>query len=638
MKFSPLLLASVGLAQSFYSPTDSYAPGNVDCPSNGTDIVRKGEGLSPQERDWVQNRHEQTRPELLSYLKRVGFKSVDPDQFLGQDTNITIGLSFSGGGYRAMLAGAGQFAALDARTPNATEQGHVGGLVQAATYLVGLSGGNWMVGSVVINNFTTIPELQHSSDVWDLEHSMINPGGINIFKTGSYWDDIRDDVNDKQAAGYNTSFTDIWGRGLSYQFFNASNTARLTWSEIQNYDHFKNHSMPYPIVVADGRAPGTRIISGNSTIFEMSPFEVGSWDPNVYSFAKTEWLGTNMTNGKPNGTCVHGFDNAGFVVGTSSSLFNQFILQLNSTGVTGVVYDLAHSILKRLDKDSDDIAIYSPNPFKGMTYLNNNSISNTDYLDLVDGGEDGQNVPYYPLLQPERAVDVIISYDNSADTDFNWPNGTSAVQTYRRQFENQNNGTIFPYVPDVNTFINENLTSRPAFFGCDVANLTSLDKNGYTQVNSSAALPPLIVYIANYPWTFFSNTSTMSKLSYDKKEVAGMIENGYSTSTQFNGTVDPDWPVCLGCALLQREATRRNQSLGSDCDQCFQKYCWNGKTDDNAEKALKFAPQIYANGPNVSSNASIGQATSTSKPKKNGAEGLVPGMAGLVIGLGALLL
>lgn len=209
-----------------------------------------------------------------------------------------------------------------------------------------------------------------------------------------------------------------------------------------------------------------------------------------------------MTNGRPNGTCVHGFDNAGFIVGTSSSLFNQFILQLNSTGVTGVVYDLAHSILKRLDKDSDDIAIYSPNPFKGMSYLGNSSIAQTEYLDLVDGGEDGQNVPYYPLLQPERAVDVVISYDNSADTDFNWPNGTSAVQTYRRQFENQANGTIFPYVPDVNTFINENLTSRPAFFGCDVQNMTSLDKNGYTDVNSSAALPLSLSTLLTTPGPF----------------------------------------------------------------------------------------------------------------------------------------
>jgi lysophospholipase len=37
-----------------------------------------------------------------------------------------------------------------------------------------------------------------------------------------YYGTMVDEVNAKQNAGFNTSFTDYWGRSLSYQLFNAS--------------------------------------------------------------------------------------------------------------------------------------------------------------------------------------------------------------------------------------------------------------------------------------------------------------------------------------------------------------------------------------------------------------------------------
>jgi hypothetical protein len=37
-----------------------------------------------------------------------------------------------------------------------------------------------------------------------------------------YYDTMVDDINAKQNAGFNTSFTDYWGRSLSYQLFNSS--------------------------------------------------------------------------------------------------------------------------------------------------------------------------------------------------------------------------------------------------------------------------------------------------------------------------------------------------------------------------------------------------------------------------------
>lgn len=120
-------------------------------------------------------------------------------RLLLSNTSINFGLTFAGGGYRAMLTGAGAFAAYDNRTVGSTEPGHLGGLVQAATYVSGLSGASWLLGSIVANNFTTIEALLDSKDVWDLSNSIFNTGGINIFSTAKYYDKLVDDVDSKRV-------------------------------------------------------------------------------------------------------------------------------------------------------------------------------------------------------------------------------------------------------------------------------------------------------------------------------------------------------------------------------------------------------------------------------------------------------
>ncbi|CAN6601461.1 lysophospholipase 3 [Trichomonascus vanleenenianus] len=583
-----------------WSPTNSYAPGNVSCPKVDT-FVRAASDISDSEKSWVQSRQQVIKPALLDFFNRANLTDFDVNTFFSNTTS-NIALAFSGGGYRAMLCGAGQFAALDNRTINSTNSGHLGGLVQASTYFAGLSGGNWFLNSIVLNNFTSVQALQGSKDLWDLEHSIVNPGGADIFSTAKYWDDIKDDVESKEDAGFNTSITDIWGRGLSQQFIGLDEGGpAMSWSDIQNFPGFLNHSMPFPIVVADGREPNTTIIALNSTVFEFNPYELGSWDPSLYAFTDLEYIGTNVSNGKPTGDqCVRGFDQAGFVLGTSSSLFNQFILQLNSTGVSGVVYDLAEDILKKLGQDNDDIAIYAPNPFKDTTF-GNSSIEQAEWLTLVDGGEDNQNIPLYPLIQPERQVDVIFAFDNSADTTYSWPNGSSMVNSYERQFEAASNNTIFPYVPDTTTFINQGLIERPTFFGCNGSNLTSLLADKHLNTSDEFYIPPLIVYVANYAHSFFSNTSTF-KMSYSTEEVAGMIQNGYNVVTRQNSTLDSDWPSCVACAIIQREVERRGQTPTAQCQQCFQKYCWDGTTDDSAVNTTGpgFAPTLSVKGNSAS--------------------------------------
>lgn len=603
MKWAAVLLFALEAAA--WSPTDSYAPGKVLCPDRS--LVRVASGLSDNETAWVEGRHKETDARLIDFLDNAGLDDFNATEFITETANksITIGLAFSGGGYRAMLNGAGQLAALDNRTTNAYKSG-LGGLLQASTYLVGLSGGNWLVGTIAMNNFTSVQTILDAGEIWDLENSIVNPGGWNLVDTYRYYRDINNDLEAKRDAGFELSLTDTWGRALSHQFFSnlSDSGAALTWLTLALSDVFTEYDMPFPISVAVGRTPGTYVISGNSTVFEMNPFEIGSWDPSLYQFSEIKYLGSYLSDGtSPNNTCYAGFDNAGYIMGTSSSLFNQFILQINTTSLSSTIKSLISSILGKVSSDEDDVAVYRPNPFYKTDAGSVDTITSNQSLYLVDGGEDLQNIPLAPLLQPEREVDVIFAYDNSADTDQYWPNGTSLVATYERQFLEQGNGTLFPYVPDQATFRNLNLTAKPAFFGCDATNLSSLITSSNNSASGHIYNTPLVVYTANRPFTYWSNTSTFT-MSYEEWEKRGLIKNGFEVASRLNRSLDSDWTACVGCAIIRREQERQGVEQSDQCKECFDRYCWDG-TIDTLEPGINFTTTGTTNGNEDNGNRTV---------------------------------
>lgn len=389
-------------------------------------------------------------------------------------------------------------------------------------------------------------------------------GGIQVLDTVGYYNDLYDTVNAKAETPYNfnTSLTDYWGRALSFQLVNASDGGpAYTWSSIANDAQFSAGNTPMPLLVAEGRAPGEVIISGNATNYEFNPWEMGSFDPTVYGFAPLKYTGSNFTNGKvvANEQCIEGFDNVGFVMGTSSSLFNQLILNIDSTSAPQILKTVIGNILTDLGKADNDIADWTPNPFY---HFNNDTNPNalSQRLTLVDGGEDLQNIPLNPLIQPIRAVDVIFAVDSSADTTAdngaaNWPNGTSLVATYERSLVSKiENGTAFPSIPGQNTFVNLGLNTRPTFFGCDSSNLTGP--------------APLVVYVPNTPYVYNSNVSTFT-MTYNNTERNAIIQNGYDVATMGNGTLDADFPVCVGCAVLSRSLERTGTTVPDACKACF---------------------------------------------------------------------
>ncbi|KAK6459157.1 lysophospholipase catalytic domain-containing protein [Scheffersomyces xylosifermentans] len=599
-----------------------YAPYPTKCPD--TPLVREAKNISNEESEYISKRQEITNKELIKFLNSTAqLSDFDAEKFItdySSEHNITIGLAFSGGGYRAMLCGAGELLSLDDRYDGSIEDG-LGGLLQSATYLTGLSGGNWLVGSVVLNDWISIADiLKGNIDIWNLQDSIFNPSGINVVKTVQYYYNIESSISAKFDAGFDTSITDIWGRALSHQFFPDDDSGEnITWSSIRELSSFKNYEMPFPIVVANGRTPGTFIINENSTVFEINPYELGSWDPSLNSFSDVKYIGSYLDNGNPNNSesCIANFDNAGFIMGTSSSLFNQFILRLGTTDLNAAIKTVLNTILGHLSYNHDDIAAYSPNPFYGVDTASVQKIVVNDTLFLVDGGEDSQNVPFYPLIQKARDLDVIFAFDNSADTDKQWPNGTSIVSTYLRQFADQGKGSPFPFVPDVKDYLKQKLNEKPVFFGCDAANLTSLiDYHGVEGLNETDI--PLVVQFHNRRYSFNSNTSTF-KMSYDDDEFLGLIQNGFEVSSRGNFSEDSQWPTCVGCAIIRRSQERLGIEQSDECKMCFDRYCWKGgieqaaSSNANLNSVLDATQEAETNSQTSSASSETSSSSTTTK-------------------------
>ncbi|EMG49811.1 Lysophospholipase 3 [Candida maltosa Xu316] len=617
---------------------NDYAPYNTTCPASGS-LVREATDISDDEKNYIQKRYEKTNKNLIDFLStKSNLTDFDAESFINDNAanhNITIGLAFSGGGYRAMLCGAGQMLGMDGRYDDANNHG-LGGLLDSATYVSGLSGGNWLVGSLVLNDWLSVKDIVNGdSQIWQLEDSILNPSGIRIDKTIAYYYGLSQALQGKEDAGFNTSITDLWGRALAQQFFeDDTGGANVTWSSIRNLSSFENHDMPYPIVIANGRTPHTLIVNENSTIFEISPYELGSWDPSLRSFSDVQYIGSSMHNGDPNNTdkCIGNFDNAGFIMGTSSSLFNQVLLQLDNYPINSVIKSILTRFLTDVSESEFDIALYKPNPFLGADFASSQSIVNNDTLYLCDGGEDLQNVPFYSLIQTTRDVDVIFAFDNSADTNLSWPNGTSIMETYKRQFSVQGKGTPFPFVPDVERFLDEDLGSKPVFFGCNASDLADLVAwHGNDKINETDV--PLVVYTSNDRMSYNSNFSTF-KLSYTDQEKFGAIRNGFEVVTRNNLTVDDNWLTCVGCAIIRRQQERLGEEQSDECKKCFQEYCWQGSLNEAAAvssvsgisglatMSRSTTSQSTATSTTSDSSDSSSSTTTSSSSKKNSGESL----------------
>jgi hypothetical protein len=161
--------------------TTGYAPSAVQCPQV-LPTIRAGATLSVNETSWLKVRQTNTVWALRDFLSRANISGLDTNTYIGAGTDANslpnIGIAISGGGYRAMMNGAGAIAAFDNRTTNSTSQGQLGGILQASTYISGLSGGSWLVGSLYAQNFPSVQEVMTGvpndpGTLWQFSNSIL---------------------------------------------------------------------------------------------------------------------------------------------------------------------------------------------------------------------------------------------------------------------------------------------------------------------------------------------------------------------------------------------------------------------------------------------------------------------------------
>ncbi|ORY61540.1 lysophospholipase catalytic domain-containing protein [Pseudomassariella vexata] len=497
--------------------TSNYQPIDTTCPA--TSLVRAADGISTAEQAYITARKAVADKALAAWLLK---------QSSAFDTSSlpTVGLTTSGGGYRSLLVGAGFYQGLDSRDTDET----TGGLVQSLTYQAGLSGGSWFLSSLAGNNWPTVSYLK--ANLWEdaFDNSLLVPANIFSIDGLTQYAVIVGELSAKEEAGYDTTLVDPYGRLLSYQLLEGTHGgSSVRLSGLADLGNFKSYNVPYPIITTIGvpAATGECWPDLDAPIYEFHPYEYGSWDTGIAAFTDSLYMGSSLNAGVPAGdSCTAQYDNLGYILGTSSNLFNALCSIIDSVNSTT---DLSETLEGMIPHDSvfnDLFGIY-PNPF--YKFEQSSSVVNDKYLTLADGGETNQNNPIWPFIQNGgRSVDVLIVNDNSADTDDNFPNGTEILTTYQRA---QEVGlTKMPYIPSVDTFVSQGLNKRATFFGCDEPETT------------------LMVFVPNVDYTFASNTAT-SKLSYSADETNAMIANGLQVATQGG---EEGWPLCLACAVMSR--------------------------------------------------------------------------------------
>ncbi|CAR30899.1 ZYRO0E05126p [Zygosaccharomyces rouxii] len=408
----------------------------------------------------------------------------------------------------------------------------------------------------IMDFFLQRNDKQEEEDLDDNENSLF--GSIqSLHQVIQFYIDLHLGIRPKKMQGFTISFTDYLGKALKKKLSNTKGQSSSFSQLMMNSTKFQDFKAPIPLFIANCRNEHLK-----NVIFEFNPFEFGSWESNLGLFVKMPYLGSTIEAGNPS-RCINGFDDIGFITATSSSIFNNvliYIWQLTAQSsretmraVKNImsIFGLGNGKLDEksfrptsLNNLDTDYAVYQPNPFYHYPGINN-ELTQNDYLYLVDGGEDGENIPLRPLTIPQRNLDIIFVIDSSSD-EFNYPRGKK-LKNVLHQLQNEEIDSHSYSIPDF-----DKVNQYPIALGCYQPHL------------------PIILYHPNAPHSYNSNTSTF-KITYNESEVNGMLQNG---RVIFSLSSNPEHMDCIGCLIAKRRIEQVDKSrMPKICRQCFEDYC-----------------------------------------------------------------
>ncbi|KAJ9097411.1 hypothetical protein QFC19_006781 [Naganishia cerealis] len=173
----------------------NYGPIKVDCKSD-TVWLRKANSLSLSEQSYIDQRAVHLDSAWESQVQRLNLSRPS--------RTPVVAMALSGGGYRAMLSGSGMAFGLDSED----EGNSVGDVLGLSSYVSGLSGGSWAVGSFYANEGRPPKELV--DEVWHLQDHLVAP-----IKFGSFYAHIVEEVDHKRDQSFEVQITDAWALALT---------------------------------------------------------------------------------------------------------------------------------------------------------------------------------------------------------------------------------------------------------------------------------------------------------------------------------------------------------------------------------------------------------------------------------------
>ncbi|KAI7945485.1 hypothetical protein MJO29_011873, partial [Puccinia striiformis f. sp. tritici] len=593
------------------APSGGYAPSRRPCPE--TVLVRQPSvhgPLNSGEAEYVLTKAQKSLPLWRTYLDNAGLLGFDVDEFLSEATRnggtpaVTLpnlGFALSGGGARAGLVGAGILNAFDSNNPAAVTA-KTGGILQLANYAAGLSGASWLLGSWATANFPSFTSLNET--VWKLTQ----PDAIyDIAILKQIHRDLKT-ASQKALAGFPISIVDAWAQlivdhtmqvlhHVSSEIHNTTHHANaVLLSSVKDLPGFKSRYAPFIIITATSRENGKGELTLDDPVYEFTPEEFGTWHPSLNAFIPIQFLGTKINQGQISrgDRCVVGFESMGYA--TSSNIFSTS----EKTRDDPIWVAIIHKLMNFMTHNVYDEAII-PNPFQGLGLgfgLDGGYPSKDDEnLYLADSSLSGETLPLWPLIQPSRNLDVIITVDSSNRAKPSvksrvYPNGTSLYASYRKILPPDYAAYHFPTVPDPygGNFSRLGYNKRPVFFGCDETSpLIIYLPNYFIVAPTDTPTTQMHWHFSAYPIVAFSDA--LDHILFYNTEIDGYFKNGFALATQTRASANSmsddmqglfdragpsssiEWSICLACALIDKQQKRNGKRRTAQCQSCFDMYC-----------------------------------------------------------------
>lgn len=339
--------------------------------------VRQGNELCEGELEYLKNR--------TLTIKNV----LEKNNYSPKEKIPTISIVCSGGGYRAMLYCVGALKGLQRS-----------GILDLTTYLVGLSGSTWAIGTWLSSGLSL--NAFHDWLVDNIGYQLNDLDDEDFTLMGEV-------VLTKYCVGQPVGFVDLYGSFIANDLFDSFSNDKNMVHLSDQASKVTSGQLPLPIYTA---------ISGQDSNaeqlwYEFTPYEVGaSW---LHAYVPTWAFGRRFKNGasvtnspeQPLGTLLGTF---GLAIGiTVERMFSE--ANISEKMSSALLKTIIKKILSHYGDERPISAEYSNMVF-GMA---DRIFNDQKIIHLVDAGINC-NLPYVPVsgIRPDRKADILIFIDASA--------------------------------------------------------------------------------------------------------------------------------------------------------------------------------------------------------------------------------